>query len=118
MIYGERLISKKVLMVDDELTAQTASGRAARALAQELRDRDITVIEATSDEDGQAVVLSDPSLEGILLDWTLSDDDVAHDKARALLALIRKRNIHIPIFLIARARRCIHTYRRSDARSR
>ena len=35
MNYGERLISKKVLMVDDELTAQTASGRAARALAQE-----------------------------------------------------------------------------------
>ncbi|MGD0879047.1 MAG: Orn/Lys/Arg decarboxylase N-terminal domain-containing protein [Anaerolineales bacterium] len=101
MIYGERLIGKKVLMVDDELTAQTARGRAARALAQELRDRDVTVIEATSDEDGQAVVLSDPSLEGILLDWTLSDDDVAHDKARALLALIRKRNIHIPIFLIA-----------------
>ncbi|MGB8212140.1 MAG: Orn/Lys/Arg decarboxylase N-terminal domain-containing protein [Anaerolineales bacterium] len=101
MIYGERLISKKVLMVDDELTAQTASGRAARALAQELRDRDVTVIEATSDEDGQAVVLSDPSLEGILLDWTLSEDDAAHDKARALLALIRGRNIHIPIFLIA-----------------
>jgi arginine/lysine/ornithine decarboxylase len=101
MNYGERLISKKVLMVDDELTAQTANGRAARALAQELRDRDVTVIEATSDEDGQAVVLSDPSLEAILLDWTLSDDDVAHDKAQALLALIRKRNIHIPIFLIA-----------------
>src|SRR5664280_2158071 len=88
-------------MVDDELTAQTANGRAARALAQELRDRDVTVIEATSDEDGQAVVLSDPSLEGILLDWTLSEDDAAHDKAWALLALIRGRNIHIPIFLIA-----------------
>jgi len=41
------------------------------------------VIEATSDEDGQAVVLSDPSLEGILLDWTLSDDDVATIKPGA-----------------------------------
>ncbi len=73
-----------------------------RALIQELRDRDIAVIEATSDADGQAVVLSDPSLEGILLDWTLGDDDVAHDKARALLSFIRGRNTHIPIFLIAR----------------
>jgi len=45
-------------MVDDELSAQTASGRASHALIQELRDRDITVIEATSDADGQAVVLS------------------------------------------------------------
>ena len=47
-------------------------------------------------------MLSDPSLEGVLLDWTLGDDDAAHDKARALLAFIRGRNTHIPIFLIAR----------------
>ncbi len=67
-MHGEELINMKILMVDDELAAQTASGRAARALIQELRNRDIAVIEATSDADGQAVVLSDPSLEGILLD--------------------------------------------------
>ncbi|MDR3576014.1 MAG: Orn/Lys/Arg decarboxylase N-terminal domain-containing protein [Anaerolineaceae bacterium] len=101
MIHGDRLINKKVLIVNDELTAQTANGRASRALVQELRDRDVTVIEAISDEDGQSVVLSDPSLQAILLDWTLSGDDLAHDKARALLTLIRGRNIHIPIFLIA-----------------
>ena len=102
MTHGEELINMKMLMIDDELTAQTASGRAARALIKELRDRDIAVIEATSDADGQAVVLSDPSLESILLDWTLGDDDVAHDKARALLAFIRRRNTYIPIFLIAK----------------
>ena len=102
MTHSEELINMKILMVDDELAAQTASGRAARALAQELRDREIAVVEATSDADGQAVVLSDPSLESILLDWTLGDDDSAHDKARAFLAFIRKRNTHIPIFLIAR----------------
>jgi arginine decarboxylase len=102
MTHGEELINMKVLMVDDELSTQTASGRAASALIQELRDRDVAVIEATSDADGQAVVLSDPSLEGILLDWTLGDDDAAHDKAQSLLAFIRGRNAHIPIFLIAR----------------
>ncbi len=102
MKHGDRLINMKVLMVDDELKSQTASGRAARALIEELHDQDVAVIEATSDADGQAVVLSDPSLEGILLDWTLGDDDVAHDKARALLTFIRGRNRHIPIFLIAR----------------
>ncbi len=100
MPHGERLIGLKVLMVDDELLAQTATGRAMRALAQELRDRDIVVVEATSADDGQAVVLSDPSLQGILLDWTLGDDDAAHDKAKALLALIRSRNSHVPIFLM------------------
>jgi arginine/lysine/ornithine decarboxylase len=100
MTQGERLVHMKVLMVDDELTAQTAWGRATRALAEELRNRDVVVVEATSDDDGQAVVMSDPSLESILLDWTLGDNDPEHDKARALISLIRGRNAHIPIFII------------------
>ena len=100
MTHGESLIHMKVLMVDDELAEQTANGRAARALVKELRDRDVNVVEATSADDGQVVVLSDPSIQGILLDWTLSDDDAAHDKAKALIALIRSRNTHIPIFLV------------------
>jgi arginine/lysine/ornithine decarboxylase len=100
MTHGERLIHMKVLMVDDELAEQTACGRAARALAQELRERDVVVVEANSADDGQAVVLSDPSLQGVLLDWTLSDDDPAHDKAKALVDLIRSRNTHLPIFLL------------------
>jgi len=100
MIHGERLISMKVLIIDDEITAQTANGRAVRALISELREVDINVIESTSADDGQSVVLSDPSVQGILLDWTLSDDDIAHDKAKALLRLIRARNAHVPVFLL------------------
>ncbi len=100
MIQGERLISLKLLIINDELNAQTANGRAVRAIVQELREEDITVIEATSADDGQSVVLSDPSIQGILLDWTLSDDDMEHDKAKVLLKLIRERNTEVPVFLM------------------
>ncbi len=100
MTQGERLITKKVLIVDDELASQTATGRAIRSLVEELREGEISVIEATSVDDGRAVVRSDPSIQAILLDWTLSDDDNAHDKAKVLLKLIRARNTHVPIFLI------------------
>ena len=100
MTRGERLITTKVLIINDELTALTANGRAVRALVQELREGDITVIEASSADDGRSVVLSDPSIQGILLDWTLSDDDTDHDKAKALLRLIRERNTRLPVFLI------------------
>ena len=71
-------------------------------LLRAVRDREMVVVEATSADDGQAVVLSDPSLQGILLDWTLSDDDAAHDKAQALVAFIRSRHAHVPIFLLAK----------------
>jgi arginine decarboxylase len=100
MLRGDRLISIKVLIVNDELATQTAKGRALRALVQELREGKIIVIEATSADDGRSVVMSDPSIQGILLDWTLSDDDTSHDKAKALLNLIRARNTHVPIFLL------------------
>lgn len=101
MQYSGPLVGMKILMIDDELMEQSANGRASRALAQELHDRDVVVIESTSAEDGRAVVLSDPSIEGIMLDWTLDDDDEEHDKAKALITFIRSRNVHIPIFLMA-----------------
>ena len=118
MTQGEQLIRMKVLMVDDELAAQTASGRAARALAQELRERDVVVVEATSADDGQAVVLSDPSLQGVLLDWTLSDDDAAHDKAKALIDSSVRATPTSADLSHHRARRCGQPHGRGDARSR
>ena len=99
--HGERLIGMKALIVDDELTSPTATGRATRALVQELRDRDVTVVESSSADDGMSIVRSDPEFQSILLDWTLGDDDTAHDKALALLNLVRSRNEKVPIFLMA-----------------
>jgi hypothetical protein len=77
----------------------------------------VAVIEATLADDGPAVVLSDPSPQSILLDWTLADDNAAHDKARALLALIRGRNTH-PNLPHRRARRWLYPHKTRDARSR
>ena len=93
-------LSLRALVVDDELTSPTAEGRAARALVQELRDRGIEVVEATSAEDGTSVVVSDSAIHAVLLDWTLGGDE-GHGQARQLLAFIRSRNEKIPIFLMA-----------------
>ena len=111
MTHGEELINMKVLMVDDELSAQTASGRAPRALIKELCDRDVAVIEATSDADGQAVVLSDPSLEGILLDWTLGDDDCGARQSPDSTGVYSWAQYAYPDLPHRQARRCIHTHR-------
>jgi len=98
---GERIIGMKALMVDDELHLPTANGRAVRTLVEELRNRDVLVVESTSADDGQSVVISDPSIQCILLDWSLGDDDPAsHSKAKSLLSQIRQRNVHLPIFLM------------------
>ena len=101
MSQGERLIELKVLVVNDELTTTSAVGRAVRALARALGERDMVVIEATSVEDGKAVLLSDPSVQAILLSWSLGQHDTAHQGAQELLALIRSRNTDVPVFLMA-----------------
>ncbi|MDD1751743.1 MAG: hypothetical protein LUQ38_01465, partial [Methanotrichaceae archaeon] len=99
---GERLVAIKVLIVDDELNAPTATGRAACDLVEELQSCDVVIVESVSAEDGESIILSDPSIQCILLDWDLGDDaHLTHGKAKKLLELIRSRNEKIPIFLIA-----------------
>src|SRR4051812_2036990 len=93
-------ISLRALMVDDELGAATAEGRAAGALVQELQERGIEVVSAISAEDGHSVIVSDSAIHTILIDWTL-DGDEDHSRARGLLELVRSRNDKVPIFLLA-----------------
>ena len=110
MTHGERLISMKVLMVDDELTAQTASGRAARALVQELRDRDVAVIEATSDDDGQAVVLSDPSLRRHPAGLDLGRRRCCARQSPRIAGAHPSAQCTHPDLPHRQARRCLHTH--------
>jgi len=93
-------LSLRALVVDDELPAMTAEGRATRTLVQELKGRGIEVVEAESAEDGMSVVMSDSAIHAVLLDWTLGRDN-DHARARWLLEFVRSRNDKIPIFLMA-----------------
>ncbi len=82
----ERIIDMNVLIIDDDIRLPTANGRAVRTLAEELRHRDVAIVESFSEEDGQSVILSDPSVQCILLDWNLGDDNpTSHAKALGLL---------------------------------
>src|SRR5512139_3259655 len=93
-------LSARALVVDDELGTPTAEGRAARALVEELKERAIEVIEATSAEDGTSVVTSDSAIHAVLVDWCLAGDK-DHARARAFIQFVRERNDKIPIFLMA-----------------
>ena len=98
-----RPLPRRVLMIDDDLTAATtAGGRAVQALAKELRARSVEVIEAFSFEDGLATVVSDAAIQCVLVNWTLgSNDKRSHAEATDLLRALRARNAKIPVFLMA-----------------
>ncbi|WP_119389661.1 Orn/Lys/Arg decarboxylase N-terminal domain-containing protein [Taklimakanibacter lacteus] len=98
-----KLQKHEVLIIDEELALpKSLGGRAVRALAQELTSRDIEVIEAVSFADGRSVIISDASIDAILIDWTRERKD-ARSRAEALdlLRTIRSRNAIVPIMLMA-----------------
>jgi arginine decarboxylase len=98
-----RPLARRILLVDDELQhAETAGGRAVRALAEELRARGVEVIESLSAEDGRATVTSDAGLHCIFVNWTLgSNDRASHAQALEMLRALRARNAKVPVFLMA-----------------
>lgn len=98
-----KLQKHEVLIIDEELALpKSLGGRAVRALANELTTRDIEVIEAVSFADGRSVIVSDASIDAILIDWTRErKDSRSRAEALDLLRTIRSRNAIVPIMLMA-----------------
>lgn len=98
-VSARRTLGMKALVVDDELSEESAAGRAVRGLVTELKHRDIDVVTAQAAEHAIAIVRSDPALQCVLLDWDLGPD--GHDLSMSVVDAVRHRNTHIPIFLMA-----------------
>jgi len=98
---------RQVLIVDSGLAQNSgAASRAVRALADELHERGIEVVESLSCEDGMATATSDASIDCILINWTQGpndskNDNQVHAEATELMRSVRRRNAKLPIFLMA-----------------
>ncbi|RQR49919.1 arginine decarboxylase [Burkholderia sp. Bp9125] len=95
-----RRLGMKALLVQHDIDERTATGRAATALAEELRERLVDVVIATSADDARAVVNADPAIQCLLLNWELGGD-ATHAQAQSVLDAMRARNATVPVFLLA-----------------
>lgn len=95
-----RLFGLKALFVNSEFNAENADGRAARALAEELRGRGVEVVAVTTTEDARLIIDNDAAIQVAVVDWDLPSDE-GHSQAIALLKAIRERNANLPIFVSA-----------------
>jgi arginine decarboxylase len=90
-----RQLHSRILCVDDE-------GHRTQAIASALIDRGVEVVEAPSIEEGRSAIVSDASIECMLLDWTLgANDEQSHSDALDLMRTARERCAELPIFLLA-----------------
>lgn len=104
---SSKLPKLRTLLVDHALYEDSAAGRAALTLVDELARVGVEVVGAPSAEDGESRFLADPGLHGVLLSWSLdapsagdASQNDTNQTARELVALIRTRNPAIPIFLL------------------
>jgi arginine/lysine/ornithine decarboxylase len=90
-----------VLVVDDDLKADTAAGRAARAVIGELKEHGLSVIEAATYDDGEMVLRSNPGIGCLMLEWRCSDgSDDCDSRALDIMGLARSRGRALPIFVV------------------
>jgi arginine decarboxylase len=102
---NQRPIKSKVLIIEEGLAQlDTALGRSAQALVDELEMRDVLVIQAINFEDGQANIVSDTSIHAVLLSWELGGSTPSGQQpAAALLEVLTNRHENIPVFLMAKS---------------
>ena len=94
------LFNRRVLVVHNGIGDVTAAGRATAALIQDLRNRDIDVVDAASLGEAEAQISTHALLQAVLLDWELAGSP-GHESARKVIAAVRARAALLPVFLLA-----------------
>lgn len=90
----------KILLVYNGINDNTAAARAVRRLKCGLEAQDVSVIVSESEEDAKAVLVSDPTVQCILLKLN-NQDDKDYLKIVDLLHVLREHNHDVPVFLLA-----------------
>jgi arginine decarboxylase len=92
----------KVLIVNDDLNAANAKGAACAKLIGELEKKDTDVIGSLNIGDAESIVVSDPGIDCVLIDWDIGGEaDTSHTEAIHVIEMLRSRNTVVPIFLTA-----------------
>lgn len=94
------LFNRRVLVVHNGTDAMTAPGRATAALVQDLRDRDIKVIDAMSPEEAAAQIATHSLLQAVMIDWELAGAS-EHAGASQVITNLREHSATLPLFLLA-----------------
>lgn len=80
--HSERLISFKALIVHNNISHVNAVNESVVTLAKELNCKDINTEVAVSADDACVMLSSDSTIDMVLLDWVMSNDEQNNESAR------------------------------------
>ena len=93
-------LSMRILLSYSSVEANSAAGRALADLIEDLRRREIDVVISGDADDTEAILQSDPSIQGLILDWYLGQG-TQHQDATRVLNTARICSETLPIFLLS-----------------
>ena len=93
----ENPLGIKVLMIYEGLNDNTAAARAVRTLKTDLEAKDVKVEVSESMGDAKAVLVTDPTVQCVLLKLDDKNDKDYVNTIR-LLEVLRSRNKDVPVF--------------------
>lgn len=93
-------LGMKVLMIYEGLRENTATSRAVRAMKDDLEAKDVQVVVSDAIADAEAIIISDPTIQCVLLKIDEKDNECC-GRAAKILKVIRARNQDVPVFLLA-----------------
>lgn len=91
-------LGMRVLLVHGQCEADCVAGRLLRKLAAQLEQDDMEVLSANTAFDAEMLIVADPLIQAVLLDWDL-EDSLSHKPAGNILTVVRRRNADVPVFL-------------------
>ena len=91
---------KRILLVHDLCDHNTLDESALDKLSNVLGEHEIEVLTATTAFDAEMMIVADPMIQAILLDWDLAEDNT-HQAAKDVLNKLRSRAENVPVFLFA-----------------
>ena len=99
MTYANDSFGIKILLVYDCEEQTNAVCRAVENLVEQLEEQDVQVIRSDYTEDARALIVSDPTIQCILLNYDDTQSGYRADITN-LLAELRNHNPDIPVFLM------------------
>ncbi|MCD8360989.1 MAG: hypothetical protein LUC29_09395 [Acidaminococcaceae bacterium] len=91
---------KRILLVHDLCDHNTLDESALKKLSSVLGEHEIEVLTATTAFDAEMMIVADPMIQAILLDWDLAEDNT-HQVAKDVLNKLRSRAENASVFLFA-----------------
>lgn len=99
-VRSERLISLKALVVHNSASHVGVVNDSITRLIDALNHKGIITVVADSADDAAAVLRNDATIELVLLDWIMNNEEQQNESAKKVIEALRSKSQAIPLFLL------------------